>query len=108
MITSSPEGVLIDVRVTEALAGEGMAREVVRQVQELRKKSELEMEDRIALCLGTDSTPLRKAIETHRAYVESETLTIHWSHQPLSGDTHRAHVKIDGQALTIELQKTKP
>src|SRR4029453_5215392 len=38
---------LLDVRINEELAREGMAREVVRHVQELRKKSGLEMEDGI-------------------------------------------------------------
>src|SRR5262249_30744653 len=54
--------VLIDVRITEALAREGMAREVVRYVQDLRKKSGLEMEDRIVLSLQTKSDVLAQAI----------------------------------------------
>src|SRR5262249_21956777 len=36
--------VAIDTRITQDLAQEGMAREIVRHVQELRKKSGLEME----------------------------------------------------------------
>ena len=43
-----------------------MAREVVRHVQELRKKADLNIEDRIVLYLGTDGAELKKAIETHR------------------------------------------
>src|SRR5512135_1800854 len=39
--------VALDVRITEELAREGMARDVVRQVQELRKSAKLELEDRI-------------------------------------------------------------
>jgi isoleucyl-tRNA synthetase len=46
--------VVLDVRVTEQLACEGTAREIVRHVQELRKKAGLEMEDRIRLHLQTD------------------------------------------------------
>src|SRR5262249_53208059 len=59
--------VLLDVRITEELAREGMARAVVRHVQQLRKNSQLEMQDRIILWLHTDAQPLQQAIEAHRA-----------------------------------------
>src|SRR5207237_547831 len=71
--------VLIDGRITEELALAGMAREVVRHVQELRKNAGLEMEDRIILYLATDSVRLQEAIETHRDYIASETLTANWA-----------------------------
>ncbi|HXG12315.1 MAG TPA: isoleucine--tRNA ligase [Gemmataceae bacterium] len=97
--------VLIDTRITEELKQEGMAREVVRQVQELRKKANLEMEDRIVLHLGTDSPALRQAIAAHRDYICAETLTVRLSAEPLGGNAPRAAVKVDGQPLTIELRK---
>jgi isoleucyl-tRNA synthetase len=97
--------VLVDTRITEDLAREGMARDVVRQVQELRKKSGLEMEDRIALHLQTESAKLRKAIEAHRAYICAETLATQWASQPLDGDAHQASAKVDGQALRVMLRK---
>jgi isoleucyl-tRNA synthetase len=113
----SPEGwagvadrgtqVLVDVRISEPLAQEGMARDVVRQVQELRKKATLEPEDRIALYLSTDSTRLQRAIETHKTYICNETLTVELAGRPLSGDVHTGDVKIDGQPLRIELKKPK-
>ena len=46
--------VMVDVRITEELALAGMAREVVRHVNELRKTADLNIEDRIILYLGTD------------------------------------------------------
>ncbi len=114
--TKAPEGwagvvdrdtqVALDTRITEGLAGEGMARDVVRHVQEQRKEAGLQMEDRIALYLGTESEKLRTAIETHRDYIAGETLTIEWSAQPLTGPgVHRATVKVDGQPLMIELRR---
>jgi hypothetical protein len=64
------------------------------------------MEDRIMLYLGTDSEKLRQAIAAHRDYIAAETLTVQWSSQPLNGSgVHRATVKVDGQALTIELRR---
>ncbi len=99
--------IALDTRLTEVLSLEGTARDVVRHVQEQRKEASLEMEDRIALYLGTDSEKLRQAITTHRDYIAAETLTIEWSSQPLTGPgVHRATVKVDGQPLTIELRRS--
>jgi isoleucyl-tRNA synthetase len=98
--------VALDTRITEELAREGMARDVVRHIQEQRKEAGLEMEDRIELYLGTEAEKLRQAIAAHREYIAAETLTVKWSAQPLQGaGVHRATVKVDGQPLTIELRR---
>ncbi|HEY7166159.1 MAG TPA: isoleucine--tRNA ligase [Candidatus Binatia bacterium] len=99
---------LLDVRITEELANEGIAREVVRHVQELRKKSGLEMEDRIVLYFGTDSALLQQAIEKHSSYISGETLAIQWAKQPLDGGSDATTVKVLGQPLTIQLNKVAP
>jgi isoleucyl-tRNA synthetase len=98
----------LDTRITEELAQGGMARDVVRHVQDLRKKAGLEMNDRIALGLSTPSAALRKAIEAHKKYICDETLTTRWATESLGEGTHRADVKVDGQPLTIELRKEPP
>jgi isoleucyl-tRNA synthetase len=96
---------LLDVRINEELAREGMAREVVRHVQELRKKSGLEMEDRIILYFATESPALRSAVEGHSSYISAETLAVEWVNVPLDGDSHTTSVKVDGHPLTIQLRK---
>ena len=97
--------VAVDTRITEELKREGLARDVVRQIQELRKQSGLEMEDRITLHLHTDAAELGKAIAAHHAYIAAETLTAQWSDVPLGDAAHTATVKIDGQPLAITLRK---
>jgi isoleucyl-tRNA synthetase len=97
--------VLIDTRITDELDLEGSARGMVRQIQDLRKKAGLEMEDRIVLYLSTKSPKLQAAIKAHRQYIADETLTFQWSTQPLGEGAHRATVKIDGEELLIELKK---
>ena len=61
--------VMIDTRITGELAEEGMAREVIRFVQDQRKKADLQMEDRIVLYLGTEAAKLAAAIATHKGYI---------------------------------------
>jgi isoleucyl-tRNA synthetase len=97
--------VMIDTRITKELAEKGMAREVIRHVQELRKKTGLEMEDRIVLYLATDDPALKSAIVTHKAYIMSETLTTVWSDQPLPEGCATARVEVDGKPLVIQLSK---
>src|SRR5262249_39341998 len=82
----------LDTRITEELALEGMAREVVRHVQQARKDAELQMEDRIVLYLHTESPKLQKAIEVHREYIASETLVASWAAQPLGEGAYHAEV----------------
>jgi isoleucyl-tRNA synthetase len=97
--------VAVDVRITEELKREGMSRDVVRLLQDLRKQAGLAVEDRIVLYLGTESATLRQAIDAHRDYIAAETLTARWSDEPLGEGGHEAKVKVDGQALTIQLRK---
>jgi isoleucyl-tRNA synthetase len=96
--------VAIDTRITEELALAGMAREIVRFVQDLRKKADLEMEDRIALSLTTAGATLQKAIEVHRDYIAAETLTVQWV-ESIEPDMSPTEVQVDGTALQIGLRK---
>jgi hypothetical protein len=98
--------VIIDTQITEELAREGMARDVVRQVQELRKTADLNMEDRIALVLQTDTPMLQAAIDAHRDYIGSETLAVAWP-VSLDGEGATAEVKVDGQPMLIKLRRVE-
>ena len=65
--------VILDTAVTPELAAEGLARDVVRAVQQARRDAGLDVSDRIALTLAGDAD-VRAAIETHAELITSETL----------------------------------
>ena len=65
--------VILDTAVTPELAAEGLARDVVRAVQQARRDAGLEVSDRIALTLSGDAE-VRAAVETHAELIKSETL----------------------------------
>jgi isoleucyl-tRNA synthetase len=65
--------IVLDTHVTPDLEAEGLARDVVRAVQQARKDAGLEVSDRIALTLAADAAALA-AIETHRELIAAETL----------------------------------
>jgi len=96
--------VAIDTRLTKELKEEGLAREVIRQVQDLRKKSDLQMEDRIALVLQTAAPELNEAIATFKDYIASETLTKEWP-ATAAADGFTSEVKAEGMGLTISIKK---
>jgi isoleucyl-tRNA synthetase len=60
--------------LTPKLVQEGLAREFVRRVQDLRKSAELDVADRIELFVEA-SAGLRSAVEAHKEYITAETLT---------------------------------
>jgi isoleucyl-tRNA synthetase len=65
--------VALQLEIDEELRREGLAREVVRAVQNARKEADLEITDRIALGLGGDADLVTVARE-HEAYIAGETL----------------------------------
>ncbi|MBZ5735086.1 isoleucine--tRNA ligase [Nocardioides sp. TRM66260-LWL] len=68
--------VVLDCVVTPELAAEGLARDVVRAVQQARKDAGLEVSDRIALTLGVrpGEDAVRAALDAHRDLIAAETL----------------------------------
>jgi isoleucyl-tRNA synthetase len=97
--------IILDIRVSRELAFEGIAREIVRHIQDLRKQAGLEMEDRIRLHLWTESSAVRDAIAAHEHYIRGETLAIEITGQPVDSDAHKAEINLQGDKLTIELAK---
>lgn len=76
--TSGVEGdgmlVALDTVLSEELLTEGVARDLVRNIQELRKNSGLEVTDRIALFVNSKHTRTAQALQTHGKHIEQETL----------------------------------
>ncbi|MEI5672714.1 MULTISPECIES: isoleucine--tRNA ligase [unclassified Nocardioides] len=65
--------VVLDTAVTPELAAEGLARDLVRQVQQARRDAGLEVSDRIALTVA-GSAEVQAAARTHEQLITSETL----------------------------------
>jgi isoleucyl-tRNA synthetase len=66
---------ILDGNVTAELAAEGLARDVVRAVQQARKDAGLDVSDRISLTLQAADDVL-DAVAAHSELVKSETLTL--------------------------------
>ncbi len=106
-VSKSKEDVLkveMNLKLTPELKREGMAREVIRNIQSARKAAGLNVDDRIDLSLSTTDDELRRAITDHQQTIMAETLAGSLIFDnTLAFETASA---IDGAPLTIALQKT--
>lgn len=66
--------VALDLTLTDALRSEGVARELVNRIQNLRKEKDFELTDRIKVIVKKDEQ-LENAIIQNKDYICSETLT---------------------------------
>jgi len=90
--------------LTPELVHEGLAREFVRRVQDLRKQAELDIADRIRLVYN--ATPgLAGAITAHREYIMNETLAVEMTPSLLPAGVATITAEFDGEKVTLGLQR---
>lgn len=95
----------VSTEVTSELRAEGIAREVVHMVQNLRKSTGLEISDRIQLGIVT-SDSIGEALKGHVMYLVEETLasSFHLDHELPNGTTEI--FDLDGDEVAISLVKS--
>lgn len=94
--------VALDLTLTPELAAEGLAREYVNRIQNLRKEYGLVVTDRIALTISPPAEH-RQALEAHAEYIRAEVLaTVFELGTPNGAGTE---VSIEGQPVTFEIRK---
>jgi isoleucyl-tRNA synthetase len=96
----------LETTLTPELVREGLAREFVRRVQDLRKSSGLDVADRVRLFVKS-SAELQAAFEAHKEYVMTETLSVAVDFAAPPADAPRADEPLDGQPLVVGLQKAE-
>lgn len=93
-LVSSEDGITValDSTITEELKQEGIARELINRVQNLRKDSGLEVTDKIVLKIET-SEAIQTALTINKAYICNEVLAVDIQFEALNGE-----------ALSIDLE----
>ncbi len=97
--------VILSTDLTPSLRREGLMREVIRNVQNARKKANLQVDNRIELVLSTKDKQLHEAIHEHLETIKHETLATHLTQE--GSGTHEMNVQIEGAELTIKLSKAR-
>ncbi|MHB0967074.1 MAG: isoleucine--tRNA ligase [Bellilinea sp.] len=100
------EGAYLAALVTEltpALVREGLAREFVRRVQDLRKTADLQISDRIRLYY--QATPgLTEAVADFKDYIMAETLTVDLVASAPPDSAAASQAEFDGEQLTVGVE----
>ncbi len=98
------EGVVVlDTEVTPELAAEGLARDVVRAVQQARRDAGFDVADRITLVVEAGPATV-EAVRTHQELVASETLATAVTYGP-AGDTAFTGEVGDGETVKVAVRR---
>jgi isoleucyl-tRNA synthetase len=101
------EGAYLAALVTDLspeLIAEGLAREFVRRVQDLRKTADLDIANRITIFYN--ATPkLQEAVEKYRDYIMTETLAVEMMNGEPGAELAKAEDAFDGEKVIIGIAK---
>ncbi len=94
--------VALDVTITDELKQEGLSRDVVNRLQNLRKDQGLDVQDKIKVTYFTRDDLMKRSIEAYKNYIQKETqaLTLEY----VDKVAHGKSLDIDGTELVVELE----
>ncbi|MBT4034407.1 MAG: isoleucine--tRNA ligase [Candidatus Marinimicrobia bacterium] len=95
--------VAVETELSEALISEGMARDFIRNVQNMRKDAEFDVSDRISIFVEVDES-LKKMILEHQEYIANETLAEEINFAKKEG-TFQAESKIGKSTFTVGIKR---
>ncbi len=98
----SEQGVVIalDTKLTENLKLEGLAREIVRQIQEMRKEADFNIADRIQVSLNfeNDQNKRQKVLEKFEDFIKGEVLG-----NEITNNLNKAEIKKEVEIETLKI-----
>jgi isoleucyl-tRNA synthetase len=116
---SSPEGyavaedrgalVALDTALTDELKREGLARELVRHVQDARKNAGFNITDRISVYLGSGvagASAWEPVVRQWGDFIRTETLADDLTLAAPPGHAHTETLEEDGQRITVGVLRT--
>ena len=95
-------GLTLDTEISAELKLEGLARDLVRKIQELRKQSGFAVEDRIRLFYEGDGV-LAEALERWRDYIATETLAVAVARGAAPTGASTETLQIEGNDLRVSV-----
>ena len=107
--TEGPLTIALDVQVTEDLKKEGVARELINRIQNLRKDSGFEVTDKIEVIIFADGNvrdEVESALQVYKDYVSAQTLALSIEvHDAGEAPEGAADVEWDDGALRMVLNR---
>src|SRR5262249_41353979 len=87
--------VVLDTNLTPELEAEGVARDVIRLIQQARRYAGLDVSDRIRLVLGVPES-VRRQLVVHQAFIAEETLST-----AVVFDVGEPNAELDGEPVHV-------
>ncbi|HSX24385.1 MAG TPA: class I tRNA ligase family protein [Candidatus Andersenbacteria bacterium] len=103
---TSGDALQLDTAITPELKQEGIARDIIRYVQGLRKQAGYALDDKISVALHTDNKEILDAIATHKETVISALQATNIVDVLEDADAIE-EVKLEGELVTIAVKKIK-
>jgi isoleucyl-tRNA synthetase len=94
----------IDIVITDDLAAEGMAREVVRRIQNMRKDAGFDISDKITVYYQTEGA-LHRVFRDWGDYIMAETLAVSVEHQLIPEVAFQRKDQVDGLDVMLGVKK---
>lgn len=103
-LVASEDGltVALDITITDALKKEGISRDVVNRLQNLRKERGMEVQDKIMVNYFTTDDLMRASIEAFKKNIQKETQALSLEYVEKLID--EMELDIDGMALKVSLE----
>ena len=95
--------VALDITVTDELKREGMARELVNRIQNVRKSKNFDITDKVVVTISPDER-INDAIESFGDYIARQVLATAINVKPVEGDDAIA-LDMDGWTLNVKVDK---
>lgn len=98
--------VILDLTITEELRAEGIARDLIRLVQQARKDADFDISDRIDLVVESQDV-VQKMIQTHEAFVKEQTLSasLTFGNLPASSAGFTAEGTLENETVKISITR---
>jgi len=98
----------LTTEISKSLADEGLARELVRKIQDMRKKADFDVADRIEISFITEDENLSEIIlKTWHAYLAKETLAKEVVSRKSMDLDYNEEATIEGRIIWIGLKRVK-
>ena len=92
--------IILDTTLTEDLINEGIARELISKVQQLRKTKDFDIADRIKLYYSCDDE-VKEAIAEYQEFIKGETLSL----EIIEKENLPEEVDLNGHTAYIDVER---
>lgn len=93
----------LDTEINQELKEEGLVRELVRHIQNSRKESGLNVDDRILLSISKENQTIKSAVEKYSKFIMEETLAVELQDRDLK---NKFNLKIEDIEINLSLEKS--